>query len=60
MCRNNGDRALIELSRKFDRIDLDKAGCAYPRRSLMPQPQPATAVRSTLSSSRATGSKLIT
>ena len=22
--RNNGDRALIELSRKFDRIDLDK------------------------------------
>src|ERR1700712_1740282 len=24
--RKNGDRALIELSRKFDRIDLDKAG----------------------------------
>ena len=24
--RNNGDRALIELSRKFDRIDLDKIG----------------------------------
>ena len=24
--RKNGDRALIDLSRKFDRIDLDKAG----------------------------------
>ena len=24
--RSNGDRALIELSRKFDRIDLDKVG----------------------------------
>src|SRR3954469_16668960 len=24
--RKNGDRALIELSRKFDRIDLDKIG----------------------------------
>ena len=24
--RNNGDRALVELSRKFDRIDLDKVG----------------------------------
>ena len=26
MCASNGDRALIELSRKFDRIDLDKVG----------------------------------
>ena len=24
--RSNGDRALIELSRKFDRVDLDKVG----------------------------------
>ena len=24
--RNNGDRALIELTRKFDRVDLDKVG----------------------------------
>src|SRR5678810_389747 len=24
--RQNGDRALVELSRKFDRVDLDKMG----------------------------------
>ncbi|MSP47263.1 MAG: histidinol dehydrogenase [Xanthobacteraceae bacterium] len=28
--RKNGDRALIELSRKFDRIDLDKFGLRVP------------------------------
>jgi histidinol dehydrogenase len=28
--RSNGDRALVELSRKFDRIDLDKVGLRVP------------------------------
>src|SRR3954465_8246384 len=32
--RQNGDRALIELSRKFDRIDLDKTGLRVPAAEL--------------------------
>src|SRR5258707_4123319 len=32
--RQNGDRALVELSRKFDRIDLDKVGLRVPAAEL--------------------------
>ena len=54
-------RALVELTRKFDRVDLDAVGPARdaPPRSTRPTP-PATAARSMRSRSRATASRPIT
>ena len=46
--RSDGDRALIELTRKFDRVDLDKLGPArHARPRSMPRPRPAIRARST-------------
>src|SRR5215212_4465120 len=53
--RSNGDRALIELSRKFDRIDLDQVGLRVSAAEL----DAATGARSMRSGSPATASKPI-
>ena len=60
--RQNGDRALIELSRRFDRIDLDKVGlrvtaaeldaatAACDKRSLASPPRRTSSTHSRLTS----------
>ena len=44
--RARGDRALIELTKKFDRVDLDKTGLRVSAAELDGARQPATAARS--------------
>ena len=59
--RARGDAALIELSKKFDRVDLGKLGIAcHARRRYAPRAKPAAPRRWTLCRSRPTASPSIT